>query len=215
MKRWDLELTFNSSIHSMVLYDAAPNTTRVMEARGHLRSQREHDERERPRRQRMESLAPSDEDAASDKWNIFSWLQGVGVHRAVANAILHEAQEHGLSASPEDALEFVRVLKRRDEVGKLLRSESALEALTDLVWSAVTSLQCAGAATSTEMQSKFAGSVELSYGGLDSFFGGLEGVVGSPNPKLLEAMAADHMSGPGTESADMFVTGNCEPSTRF
>ena len=38
------------------------------------------------------------------------------------------------------------------------------------------------------------------------FFGGLEGVVGSPSPKTLEAMAEEHTK--RSESLDLFVTGN-------
>ena len=119
-------------------------------------------------------------------------------------------RERGLSDSQEETLSFLRCLKNRDELAKLIRAEATLEALTDLVWDDVTTLQNVGAATSAEVQSKFAGSTELSYGGLDSFFGGLEGVIGAPDPKLREAMAADHVKGPGTESRDEFVTGNCE-----
>mmetsp|Transcript_44098 Transcript_44098/g.129973 ORF Transcript_44098/g.129973 Transcript_44098/m.129973 type:complete len:80 (-) Transcript_44098:106-345(-) len=73
-----------------------------------------------------------------------------------------------------------------------------MEALIDLVWGEVATLQRAGAATITEVQSKFAGAIELSYSGLDTFFGGLESVIGSPNPKLLEAMTAEHTSAQAT-----------------
>ena len=64
--------------------------------------------------------------------------------------------------------------------------------LSDLLWSAIVTLQRAGAATSEEVQGKFAGSIELSYSGLDTFFGGLEGVIGSPDPKLFLAMQNEH-----------------------
>ena len=155
---------------------------------------------------------PEEEEGASDKWKLVSWLAGARTHRAIAGAILRAAREGGLGDSSEDALRFIRGLQNRGELAKLIRAEATLEALIDLTWAEVTTLQDAGAATSSEVQSKFAGSVELSYGGLDSFFGGLEGVIGPPNPKLLEAMAADHKAGPGTESTDMFLTGNCEAS---
>ena len=71
----------------------------------------------------------------------------------------------------------------------------------------------AGAASSEEIQSKFAGSIEMNFSGLDTFFGGLEGVVGSPSPKLVEAMDAEHTQGPGSESTDAFVTGNYDVRT--
>ena len=43
-----------------------------------------------------------------------------------------------------------------------------------------------------EIQGKFAGSIELSYSGLDTFFGGLESVVGSPDPNLRQTMEDEH-----------------------
>ena len=153
-------------------------------------------------------LPSEEEEGASDKWSLVAWLAGARVHRAVAGAILRSARARGLSDSSEDSLAFVRGLKDRAELAKLIRADATLEALTDLAWDEVTTLQKAGAATTSEVQSKFAGAVELSYGGLDSFFGGLEGVVGSPNPKLLEAMADDHMN--NTESTNEYLTGNCE-----
>ena len=38
--------------------------------------------------------------------------------------------------------------------------------------------------------------------------GGLESLIGAPEPKLEEAMEAEHTHGPGTESSDLFVTSN-------
>ena len=145
---------------------------------------------------------------ASEKWNLFSWVQGAGVHRIIAGALRHALSQAGLGDDPDAMLGFLRALKDREDLAKLLHSSSMLEALVDLMWGEVETLQRAGAATSTELQSKFAGSVELSYQGLDSFFGGLEGIVGPPNPMLLQAMTDDHTDGHGTESTDEFVTGN-------
>ena len=151
---------------------------------------------------------PSEDGGASDQWNLVSWLAGAGLHRVVAGAIQRAVHQPGLGNSPEDTLRFVRGLKDRSELAKLIHEEETLETLIDLVWGEVATLQRTGAATSSEMKSKFAGSIELSYDGLDSFFGGLEGVVGPPNPKLLKAMTAEHMEGQGAESTDEFVTGN-------
>ena len=59
------------------------------------------------------------------------------------------------------------------------------------------------------MQSKFAGEIELSYAGLDTFYGGLEGVIGPPSPKLLPAMREEHCD--RGDSNQEFVTDNCTP----
>eukprot|EP00966_Prymnesium_polylepis_P181175 4196501-Prymnesium_polylepis.2 len=148
------------------------------------------------------------QEESSGKWSPTSWLESAGVHGVVAGAIQTAVTDTGSSAAEEDVLAFLRGLKDRAALAKVLLTASMMEGLVDLVWREVQMLQSAGAATTTEVQSKFAGAVELSYSGLDTFFGGLEGVVGSPNPKLFEAMAAEHTNGPGTESSDQFVTNN-------
>jgi len=158
---------------------------------------------------------PSDDaSGASDKWNLVSWLQGANVHLAIAAAILRPLVEKGLDEDSEEQLRFVRALKERSELDGLLRTEPMLQCLGDIVWQAILQLKGAGAATATEMQDKFVGATTLSYAGLDKFFGGLEGIVGAPSPKLFEAMANEHTNGPkhregpGSESTDNFITGN-------
>jgi hypothetical protein len=89
-----------------------------------------------------------------------------------------------------------------------LRVDALVEGILDTLWDHVATLQGADAATSDEVHSKFAGAIEMAYTGLDTFFGGLEGVVGPPHPKLYDAMTNEHTRGPGTESTDEFVTGN-------
>jgi len=68
--------------------------------------------------------------------------------------------------------------------------------LVDLLWIAVEmeQLNTTGAQTGKEIQGKFAGSIEMSsYSGLDTFFaGGLESVVGSPDPNLRKTMEDEH-----------------------
>ena len=81
-----------------------------------------------------------------------------------------------------------------------------MDGILDLMWGEVEKLQRAGAATDAEIASKFAGSVEMSYSGLDTFFAGLEGVVGAPDPNLREAMENEHTQ--GHESTKEFTTGN-------
>ena len=51
----------------------------------------------------------------------------------------------------------------------------------------------------------------LAYGSLHTFFGGLEAVVGSPDPKVREAMGQEHTNRP--DSCRKFTTGNYELTT--
>ena len=152
---------------------------------------------------------PPDEDGGSgEAWSIVQWAKGAGVHRAVAAALLAPLAAEQRADVPGAALEYVKGLTSREQVARLLGTGNFQATLVELVWNELRTLQSVGAATSKDMESKFAGAVALSYSGLDIFFGGLEGIVGSPNPKVLDGMRDDHLQGPGTESSDVFTTSN-------
>ena len=51
----------------------------------------------------------------------------------------------------------------------------------------------------------------MSYGGLNTFFGGLESLIGAPNPSITEAMRREHCEAP--DSRLIFTTGNYKLST--
>jgi hypothetical protein len=72
-------------------------------------------------------------------------------------------------------LEYVKGLTSREQVARLLGTGNFQATLVELVWNELCTLQSVGAAKSKDMESKFAGAVALSYSGLDTFFGGLEG----------------------------------------
>ena len=63
------------------------------------------------------------------------------------------------------------------------------------------------------MQEKFLqdGAGLLNYSGLEAFFGGLERIVGSPKPNVIEAMAADHCE--SVDSKEDFTANNYEVTT--
>ena len=74
----------------------------------------------------------------------------------------------------------------------------ALSALVDKVWPAIEDAAGGIASTSSELHDKFMldGSVfTLQLAGLDTFYGGLEGIVGHPNPQVAKGMASDHCEG--------------------
>ena len=134
--------------------------------------------------------------ARPDSWSLLTWAQGIGVHEAIAFA-LHQDSDAA-------ALDFVRNLKGRDNLESLLLNSVVLEQLVDIVWKEVQLLQRAG--DSSDIASKFSGAIELSYSGLDTFFDGLEGVLGAPSPKIHESMAAEHLD--RADSQNTFVTDN-------
>ena len=122
------------------------------------------------------TLPKDDEEGAPGKWNLLAWVRGAGVHRVTTAALQQGVAAKGVGDDSDAALEFVRGLKDKSEVDSLLRTEAVMGGLRDLLYSKIVILQAAGAATTEEIQGKFAGAIEAAYSGLDTFFGGLEGV---------------------------------------
>jgi len=160
-------------------------------------------------------LSPLADETSSGDWALNSWVKGVGTHRVIAAAIAKEAKlaqtaKLAQRANPGDddaaALAYLRGLTSRDEVAQLMWDEAVIESLIDVVWDEAEMLKKAGAATNKEVEGKFADAIGMEYKGLEAYFGGLEGVVGGPNPKIREGMAAEHLS--GSESDKCFTTGN-------
>jgi len=134
------------------------------------------------------------------QWRLLTWLQGLDLHRIVASALEKDSD----AASHV----FLCGLRSRGELTQLLQSKVVFESLVNVLWTHVGELQQAGTADGSDdrIASKFSGAVELSYSGLDTFFNGLEGVVGAPSPNVYDSMATEHVNGP--DSVKQFVTGN-------
>lgn len=147
-------------------------------------------------------VLPPLQEVMTGDWSLTAWLQGIGLHRIAAAAIAKKAGSYDHAAT----LEFLRGLTSRDDVAQMLRTEAAIETQIDVVWGAVERIQQAGAAANEEVESKFEGAIGMDYGGLDTYFGGLEGVVGGPSQKIREGMAAEHLSG---SESDEFFTSPC------
>ena len=138
-----------------------------------------------------------------ETWTMTSWLASLGLHDAVAATIRG-------SASVEEAsdmeLAYVRSLASsgsRAQVERLLRDGDLVRHVGDEVWRGAQELQRAAAATATELHSKFcqeARAFTMSFSGLSTFFGGLEGLLGPPNPRLMAAMAREHLEAPDSRS---------------
>ena len=151
-------------------------------------------------------VLPAQQNDPTDEWALAEWAKSTGTDRVVTAAIAHRAGSTDGTINNAATCEFLLGLKSRDELARVLRDEAVVEANVDVVWDAVLELQQAGAATNAEIEGKFAGAIAMEYGGLEKYFGGLEGVVGGPNQKIREGMAAEHVSGP--ESDKIFETGN-------
>jgi hypothetical protein len=126
---------------------------------------------------------------ADEEWSVESWL-GDAIASPVAEALLRPLGE---AAPSHVALEFVRALCRSEAAVRSLLDDQVLDRLSAAVCAKAATLSGEGAMSAHELSSKFAESTfTLSYGGLDTFFSGLEGRLGAPNPNLHEAMEREH-----------------------
>lgn len=179
-------------------------------------------------------LSVSEEEGAEEdqgKWSLLAWARGAGVHRVVAAAIQRGAADKvgEESATDSEAVRgFLRGLTDKSELAPLFGTGPVADAMTDLVWLEVEKLKLElklklkGALTramvgddarneaSTDVMGKFDGAIELSFFGLDKFFGGLGGIIGEPSPKVRDGMEAEHLD--RSESTETFVTG-CAAAT--
>ena len=163
----------------------------------------------------VHKLSVPKEESAEDQgeWSLVAWARGTGVHRVVAAAIQRGAADKAGKQSVTDSeaiLGFLRGLMKKSELAPLFGTGPVADAVTDLVWLEVEKLQAAKAVASNDVMGKFDGAIELSFFGLDKFFGGLGGIIGEPSPKVHAEMEAEHLQ--GFESTDTFVTG-CAAAT--
>ena len=155
---------------------------------------------------------PEEEGAEEDQgeWSLLAWARGAGVHRVVAAAIQRGAADKAGEESATDSeavRRFLCGLTGKSELAPLFGTGPVADAMTDLVWLEVEKLKGNDARkeASTDVMGKFDGAIELSFFGLDKFFGGLGGIIGEPSPKVRDGMEAEHLE--GSESTETFVTG--------
>ena len=166
---------------------------------------------------RRKLSVPEEEGAEEDQgeWSLLAWARGAGVHRVVAAAIQRGAADTAGEESVTDSdtiRDFLRGLTDKSELAPLFGTGPVADAMTDLVWLEVEKLKGNDARkeANTDVMGKFEGAIELSFFGLDKFFGGLGGIIGEPSPKVRDGMQAEHLQ--RYESTETFVTG-CAAAT--
>ena len=150
------------------------------------------------------------EGAGPEEWTLEAWVA------SDAAAVVAAALGAGRAAG-QTGLAYGRALggagSGRAKLLELLQKGDVLEALAARVWASIERLVKASAATGGELQSKFLqeGAGTLSYSGLSTFFRGLEGKIGAPNPNVGEAMASEHAE--RDDSHERFTTSNYDVTT--
>ena len=156
--------------------------------------------------------------ASADAWTARGWLGSLGIDAMLEAAILRPLGEH--ASHPEAALAFVRSLGQltveegAGAMRELLFRGGVLDALASELQRGAAALATAAAATGAELHSKFVAdgsAFELSFGSLETYYGGLEALIGPPNPKLAAALKAEHCD--AADSSEAFTTPNYSVTT--
>ena len=142
----------------------------------------------------MASVAPSPATGSrvdGSSWTLHGWLSSIDTLALPVAIALETVASDGENATTP--LQLVETSLTREALAIALRAAS-LEGLCDEVWAAVLRLREGSAPSAEQLQGKFVqdGAGVLSYSSLNTFFSGLEGVLGAPSPQFMEAMAKEH-----------------------
>ena len=122
-----------------------------------------------------------------------------------------------LAGNSSAELAFFRAFSHegsRDLLLTLLTNADIATILADELWPRFVALAQPGAASAGELHAKFVeegSGFDLEYAGLKNFFGGLEAVVGAPNPNVLSGMRREHCN--EVDSIEPFITPNYKMQT--
>ena len=146
------------------------------------------------KRQRVQQQAAGTASARGQVWGIDAWLASLDLHRAVAEAL---APPPGQEAFSYAKTKLEGVVESRLKAAKL-------EGLLPLILRGIAALQTQDVATAGDLNKKFAidgsGSIELTYGTMETFNAGLEGFIGPPFMSS-ESAALQKVAMPLRESA--------------
>jgi hypothetical protein len=140
-------------------------------------------------------------------WSCEKWLGEITTLMGCVSSALCTEVSDKIVFEDDAALAHVRALDSEQDLLDQLRNAGLVEKLAKAIWPKLEVLK-AGPATASELATQWAseGAGDLLFGGLPSFFSGLEPRIGSPDPKVLKDMMADHCSKP--DSQVEFTTGN-------
>jgi hypothetical protein len=134
-------------------------------------------------------------------WDAKQWLAAEGCSDMLEEVLLgplKKVMEIGDNVGTVE-LELIRAIANEKEpravVMSLLEKSMAMQRITDFILVKMDKLMKAAAESGQALNSKFVeeyNSNEMAFGGQESFFKGLDGLIGPPNPNLLEGMRNEH-----------------------
>ena len=149
-----------------------------------------------------ESPRARPEASTSGKWTAQAWITSLGIAPPIISALLDGDTSDELLAMRS----LVAKLGSPTALAEHLRAGRVETNLAERLYPALVELAQVGPADEGHLQSKFAGAIEMSYAGLNTFYGGLEGRIGEPQAAVFETMRSEHQK--RVDSLAEFTTGN-------
>ena len=147
--------------------------------------------------------------AVKEEWSLASWIASLPeVNGTIADA-LRPPDGYG-----DSELDYLRKLGQGqtgpEAMETILAKGNVLSRLSMVLATAASRFAQQRAATAVELHEKFCqddSSTRMSYGGLDSFFRGLDGVIGQPATDLQAGIHREHAK--SRDSQHVFEATNC------
>ena len=131
------------------------------------------------------------------------WARSLGLYERLADALVEPIREEvkakASAAASAGELAFIRHLGQHGGAAdfRVLLS-SAFEGVCEAMHAGAVVLT-QGDASVQELSDRFVSHAELQYGSLKSFHVGMAGMLGPPNPNVLDAIEREHLDGPDTD----------------
>lgn len=147
------------------------------------------------------------------EWKVPQWLEDVGILDFVAEKLCPQHEQE----FKEPNYNGTRIKNMREaDFAAVFKGDAFAKDCAQFLVEAVGALRGSEIVDEVAWSTKFAAEanvIRYAYGGLDTYFGGLEALVDLPNPAILEGMFEDHCIGPvrDTETSDVddvWQTGN-------
>ena len=140
-------------------------------------------------------------DCRESRWTARAWVSSLGVATPLVDALIP-------NRDTSDELRAMCELASLscEELAAKLRAGDLAARFAAKLRPALIELARAGPAQDDDLGSKFAGAIEMSYAGLETFSSGLQGRIGEPQAAVFETMRQEHRK--RADSSAEFTTGN-------
>ena len=147
------------------------------------------------------------------------WARSLGLYERLADALVEpirdEVEAKAATAASAGELAFIRHLGQHGSAAEFrVLLSSAVEGVCEAMHAGAVVLT-QGDASVQELSDRFVSNAELQYGSLKSFHAGLAGMLGPPNPNVLDAIEREHLDGPDTDITQKTHNYGIETSPRI